>query len=89
MDGTSALTVAQGWCEMLPNTWNYRISVVTERKPTADELYLQALREKHECLAMYGRANYSTSGKTMETCRREFNEVIEHYKKLLVWEEER
>lgn len=66
---------------MKPN--NYRIPVVTERKPTADELYLQALTAKHECLAAYGRANYSTSGRTMGACRREFDEVIEHYKKLL------
>lgn len=28
---------------MLPNTWNYCIPVLTERKPTADELYLKAL----------------------------------------------
>ena len=74
---------------MKPNTWNYRTPVVTEHKPTADKLYLQALRAKHECLAMYGRANYSTYGVTMDTCRREFDEVIEHYKKLLAWEEER
>lgn len=70
---------------MKPN--NYCIPVVTERKPTADELYLQALTAKHECLAAYGRANYSTCGVTMDTCRREFDEVIEHYKKLLAWEE--
>lgn len=70
---------------MKPN--NFRIPVVAERKVTTDELYLQALTAKHECLAMYGRANYSTSGKTMEACRREFDEAIEHYKKLV--EEER
>lgn len=28
---------------MKPNTWNFRVPVVTERKPTADELYLKAL----------------------------------------------
>lgn len=74
---------------MKPNTWNYCIPVVTEHKPTADELYLQALKAKHECLAAYGLANYSTSGRTMEACRREFDEAIKHYKKLLAWEEER
>lgn len=63
--------------------------MVTNRKVTADELYLKALIAKHECLAMYGRANYSTSGKTMEACRREFDEAIKHYKELLAWEEER
>lgn len=71
---------------MKPN--NYRIPVVTEHKPTADEFYLRALTAKHECLAAYGRANYSTSGRTMEACRREFDEAIEHYKKL-AWKEER
>lgn len=74
---------------MKPNTWNCHIPVVTEHKPTAEELYLQALTAKHECLAAYGLANYSTSGVTMDTFRREFDEVIEHYKKLLTWEEER
>lgn len=70
---------------MKPN--NYRIPVATvERKPTVDELYLQALTAKHECLAMYGRANYSTNGRTIEACRREFDEAITHYKKL-AWEE--
>ena len=69
---------------MKPN--NFRIPVVTERKPTVDELYLKALIAKHECLAMYGRANYSTSGRTMEACRREFDAAIEHYKKL-AWKE--
>lgn len=72
---------------MKPN--NYRIPVVTEHKVTADELYLKALTAKHECLAAYGRANYSTSGRTIEACRREFDEAITHYKKLLAWEEER
>lgn len=72
---------------MKPN--NFRIPVVTERKPTVDELYLQALTAKHECLAAYGRANYLTSGRTMEACRKEFDEAIKHYKKLLAWEEER
>lgn len=67
---------------------NYRIPVVTEHKQTADELYLRALIAKHECLAAYGRANYSTSGRTMEACRREFDEAITHYKKL-AWKEER
>lgn len=71
---------------MKPN--NFRIPVVAERKQTADELYLRALTAKHECLAMYGRANYSTSGRTMEACRREFDEAIEYYKKL-AWKEER
>lgn len=84
MDGTSAQTVAQGWCEMKPN--NFRLPVVTERKPTADELYLQALREKHECLIAYRQRNVTSQ--TLFECTRDFNEAVEHYKKL-AWKEER
>lgn len=52
--------VVQGWCEMKPNTWNYRIPVVTERKPIVDELYLQALKAKHECLIAYRQRNVTS-----------------------------
>lgn len=54
----TALIAEQGWCEMKPNTWNYSISVVTERKPTADELFLQALKAKHECIVGYLQAGF-------------------------------
>lgn len=68
---------------------NYRIPVATvERKPTVDELYLQALREKHECLAELIRANFSTEGPTMRACHSDYDAAIEHYKKL-AWKEER
>lgn len=73
---------------MKPNTWNYRIPVVTERKPTVDELYLRALKEKHECLAELIRANFSTEGPTMRACHSDYDAAIEHYKKL-AWKEER
>lgn len=69
---------------MKPN--NYRIPVVTERKPTADELYLRALKEKYECLAELISANFSTEGPTMRGCHNDYDEAIEHYKKL-AWEE--
>ena len=69
---------------MKPN--NYRIPVVTERKPTADELYLQALKEKHECLIAYRQRDVTKQ--TLFECTRDFNEAIEHYKKL-AWKEER
>lgn len=42
---------------MKPN--NFRIPIVIERKPTADELYLQALRVKHECIIGHKNAGYS------------------------------
>lgn len=62
---------------------NYRIPVATvERKPTADELYLQALKEKHECLVELIRANFSTEGPTISACHRDYDEAIRYYKEL-------
>lgn len=86
MDGTSAPTAAQGWCVMKPN--NYRIPVVTERKSTAGELFLKALRAKHECIIGYVSAGYKWNYIPLQDCEKEFNEAIEHYKKL-AWKEER
>lgn len=77
-----ALTAEQGWCVMKPNTWNYRIPVVTERKSTADELYLQALKEKHECLVELIRANFSAEGPTVSACHSDYNEAIRYYREL-------
>lgn len=82
------LIVAQGWCVMLPNTWNYCIPVLTERKPTVDEMYLQALRAKHECIVGYLCAGYKFNYVPLQDCEKEFNEAIKHYKKL-AWKEER
>ena len=73
---------------MKPNTWNYRIPVVTEHKPTADELYLQALKAKHERIVGYLSAGYKFNYTPLQDCEKEFNETIEHYKKL-AWKEER
>lgn len=84
----TALTVAQGWCVMKPNTWNYRIPVVTEHKPTDDELYLQALKAKHECIVGYLSAGYKFNYVPLQDCEKEFNEAIKHYKKL-AWKDER
>ena len=83
MDGTSALTAAQGWCEMKPNTWNYRIPVVAERKPTADELYLRALTAKHERIVGYVSAGCSWTYIPFQECIKEFDEALAHYKKLV------
>lgn len=82
-----AAAVAQGWCEM-NNTWNYRIPVVAERKPTADELYLRALKTKHECIIGYRHAGCSWTYTPFQECMKEFDETVEHYKKL-AWKEER
>lgn len=69
---------------MKPN--NYRIPVVAERKPTADELYLQAIEI---------RANYIVKASQVGTLKiddgpiaEEMKAAIEHYKKL-AWKEER
>ena len=54
-----------------------------ERKPTADELYLQALREKHQCLVELIRANFSTGGPTVNACHSDYDEAIRYYKRLV------
>jgi hypothetical protein len=71
---------------MKPN--NFRIPVVTERKSTADELFLKALRAKHECIIGYVSAGCKWNYIPLQDCEKEFNEAIEHYKKL-AWKEER
>ena len=69
------------------NTWNYRIPIVTERKVTAYELFLQALIAKHECITGYVRAGCKWNYIPLQDCEKEFDEAIEHYKKL-AWEED-
>lgn len=64
-------------------TNNFRIPVITERKVTADELYLQALREKHKCLVELINANFSAEGPTVNACHSDYDEAIEHYKRLV------
>lgn len=70
---------------MKPN--NLRVPVVAERKPTADELYLQALKAKHERIVGYLSVGYKFNCIPLQDCEKEFNEAIEHYKKL-AWKEE-
>lgn len=72
----------------MPNTWNYRIPVVTERRVTADELFLKVLTAKHECIVGYARAGFPWDQVPLQLCKKEFDEVIEHYKKL-AWKEPR
>lgn len=71
---------------MKPN--NFRIPVVTERKVTADELFLQVLRAKHECIVGYLQAGFRFNYTPLQDCEKEFNEAINHYKRL-AWNEER
>lgn len=68
----------------MPNIWDYRIPVVTERKPTADELYLRALEI---------RADYIVKAAQVGTLKiddgpisEELKKAIYHYRKL-AWEE--
>ena len=70
---------------MKPN--NYRIPVVAEHKPTADELYLQALKAKHECIIGYVNAGCKSIFIPFQDCKKEFEAAIEHYRKL-AWKEE-
>lgn len=79
-----APTAEQGWCEMKPN--NFRIPVVTERKPTADELYLRALELRAEYIVKASQVGTLKidHGPLVE----EMKAAIEHYKKL-AWKEER
>ena len=71
---------------MKPN--NFRIPVVTEHKPTADELYLQALKAKHECIVGYLSAGYKFNCIPLQDCEREFNGAIGYYKKLAMEEKQ-
>lgn len=50
-------------------------------KPTVDELYLQALRAKHDCLAAYRQRNFTTQ--TLDECKCDFDAAIAHYKRLI------
>lgn len=67
-------------------TNNFRIPIVTERKVTADELYLQALTAKHECIIGYVNAGCKSIFIPFQDCKKEFDEAIKHYKKL-AWKE--
>lgn len=66
-------------------TNNFRIPVITERKPTADELYLRALELRAEYIVKASQVGTLKidHGPLVE----EMEATIEHYKKL-AWEEE-
>lgn len=64
------------------------VPVVTERKPTVDELYLQTLEAKYRCAALMKSKDVWSSPNMYDECLKEFNEAIEHYKKL-AWKVER
>lgn len=75
------LIVGQGWCVMKPN--NYRIPVVTEHKPTADELYLQVLEAKYRCAALMKSKDVWSSPNMYDECLKDFDAAIGYYKRLV------
>ena len=66
---------------------NVAIKAGSSRELTVDELYLQALTAKHECIVGYLSAGYKFNWVPLQDCEKEFNEAIKHYKKL-AWKEE-
>lgn len=78
-----AAAAVQGWCEKMPNTWNFRIPVVTERKPTVDELYLQVLEAKYKCAALMKSKDVWSSPNMYDECLKDFDAAIAHYKRLV------
>lgn len=77
------LIVAQGLCMMLPNTWNYCMPVWTERKPTVDEMYLQALEAKYRCAALMKSKDVWSSPNMYDECLKDFDAAIGYYKRLV------
>lgn len=67
---------------MKPNTWNYCIPVVTEHKPTADELYLQVLEAKYKCAALMTSKDVWSRPSMYDECLKDFDAAIAHYKRL-------
>lgn len=52
-------------------------------RPSTDELYLQALKTKHERIAAYVEADSYVSIKHIISCIEDFNAAIAHYKRLV------
>ena len=51
-----------------------------------DELYLQTLVAKHDCLAAYRQRNVTTQ--TLDECKCDFDAAIRHYKQLVEKEQQ-
>lgn len=68
---------------MKPNTWNYYIPVTTERKPTVDEMYLQALEAKYRCAALMKSKDVWSSPSMYDECLKDFDAAIGYYKRLV------
>lgn len=52
-------------------------------RPSADEMYLQALKAKHERIAAYVEADSYVNTGHIVSCIEDFNAAIAHYKRLI------
>ena len=52
-------------------------------RPSADEMYLQALKAKHERIAAYVEADSYVSIGHITSCVEDFDAAITHYKRLI------
>ena len=52
-------------------------------RPSADEMYLQALKAKHERIAAYVEADSYVNTRHIISCIEDFDAAISHYKRLV------
>ena len=52
-------------------------------RPSVDEMYLQALKAKHERIAAYVEADSYVSTRHIISCIEDFDTAISHYKRLI------
>lgn len=52
-------------------------------RPSVDEMYLQALKAKHERIAAYAEADSYVSTRHIISCIEDFDTAISHYKRLI------
>lgn len=55
---------------------------------SANEMYLQALKAKHECIAAYVEADSYVNTRHIISCIGDFDEAISHYKRLVEKEQQ-
>jgi hypothetical protein len=57
-------------------------------RPSADEMYLQALKAKHERIAAYVEVDSHVNTKHIISCIEDFDTAISHYKRLIKKEQQ-
>lgn len=55
---------------------------------SANEMYLQALKAKHECIAAYVEADSYVNTRHIISCIEDFDTAIAHYKRLIEKEQQ-